>query len=114
MRSLTGWLGQVRAAAKRSYQRNVRARYWFEQYLTATDPDNAFGYLNLCIECLDLRSFLWIQQLVDHRRKDLLQPWLEHLDIKIDARKNRRKKVEDERKKTLFFTPISSDMSPWL
>jgi len=114
MRSLTGWLGQVRAAAKRSYQRNVRARYWFEQYLTATDPDNAFGYLNLCIECLDLRSFLWMQQMVDHRRKDLLQPWLEHLDIKIDARKNRRKKVEDERKKTLFFTPISSDMSPWL
>jgi hypothetical protein len=111
---LIGWLNRVRSNARRTYQRNVWARHWFEQYFATTDPDQAFSHLNLFIECLDLRSLLWVQQIVNDRREDVPRIWREHLDLKLEARKSQRKKVEDKWKRSLYFTAIDSNISPWL
>jgi hypothetical protein len=38
----------------------------------------------------------------------------EDMDAKIDERQSSRKKVDEARKKTLFFTAIGGNVSPWL
>ena len=58
---LAGWLTGVRGEAWRRYQSNVHARYWFGQFLASRNSDEAFAYMLLFQETLDLRHNLWAQ-----------------------------------------------------
>jgi hypothetical protein len=114
MLSLSGWPLEVLVAARLAYQRNIDARYWLEQYLTASDCDRAFDYLNLFAERTDSRSHIWMGSIVEAYRQNVPRALLEHMNAKIDEMQSSRKKVEDARKKTLFFTAIGGSISPWL
>ena len=82
--------------------------------LTAADYDRAFDYLNLFIERQDSRSHIWTGTIVEKHRQNVPHALLEHMDAKIDERQSTRKKVDEARKKTLFFTKIGGNVSPWL
>jgi hypothetical protein len=112
--ALEGWLQDVRMAAYSTYQRNIRARHWFEQYFSTTDPDLAFGRLNLSIDSLDSRWFLWGTEITKSHREHVPHSWLQHLDVRKQDRDAQRKKVSDQQTKTLYFTPIGGSISPWL
>jgi hypothetical protein len=111
---LPGWVGKVRAAARQAYEQNKRARYWFGQFFSTNDADQAFSFMQLFTRCTDSRSPIWTSQIIRNCRQNVPLSWLQHFEVMWEQRKARRKEIEDERKKALYFTPIVGSLSPWL
>ena len=110
---LAGWLTGVRGEAWRRYQSNVHARYWFGQFLASRNSDEAFAYMLLFQETLDLRHNLWAQPMIDQQREDMPSACLRHIDATGDTRASARKKIDDDMKKLLFSTRTVSGLAPW-
>lgn len=112
--TLPQWLDQTRTAALRTYRRNQHARNWLRKYFETADRDEAFGYLNLFNECQDTRSALWTRAVGEPYQNGDRRPWIDHFDVNMQARTERRKKADESLKKSLFFTAVRNDVWPWL
>lgn len=111
--TLTGWLADVRDIARRRFTANRHARHWFEQFLTASSHDEAFGYLKLLYECMDNRSSLWMRGMVNRYRRPALENRLKYLGAVTELRRSTMKKRSEDRRKTLYGTKIAFDVWPW-
>lgn len=112
--ALGEWLNEVRSTARSSYEHNIHARYWFEQFYQSANKDEAFSRLKLFHECMDQRSHLWGHSMTKQFQDKVAPDWLSHLEVTAGARRERKKNVAEERKKTLFFNAISHNVWPWL
>jgi hypothetical protein len=112
--SLSGWLDDVRRAARSSYKDNKDSCFWFERFFTAKDPAVAFAAMRLFRECKDRRAGLWGQRIVNEHKDAVPKSWLVHLDATQELLKAKTKKRDDSRKKTLCHTRTLSNMAPWL
>jgi hypothetical protein len=112
---LSPWLSSVREKARRNYERNVRAKYWFGQFLRTRGDDQAYAGYRLFETCLDRRHAIWGQPMIDDckRKKRLSIGRLRHIDATIESRRERLRKISDDEKKTLYHQQIIHYMAPW-
>lgn len=55
-----GWLTGVAAASRETFDRNRWARHWYERFLNASSPAEAYANFRLMLGCMDQRVRLWL------------------------------------------------------
>lgn len=55
-----GWLALVAAASREAFERNRWARHWYERFLSASSPAEAYANFRLMLSCMDQRVRLWV------------------------------------------------------
>jgi hypothetical protein len=55
-----GWLTNVAATSRQSFDRNRWARHWYGRFLGASSPAEAYANFRLMLGCVDQRVGLWL------------------------------------------------------
>lgn len=111
---LSGWLAEVRSIAGNRISRTLWARHWFDVFVKEKDPDIAYGYLALFVDCAGRRAFNYARTCVnDAHHSDIEERWRVHLDATADARRQMVKKNADERGRVLYATAKVDWIAPW-
>lgn len=113
-----GYLSEVAETAEERLERNRRARYWFQEFLTRADNELSWAAMRLALRCMDRRYYLWSDKLIENvetvpelRRRVLLA--LKN-DISNSIERNETKQTLKLRD-TLFGTKIlKGELHPWL
>ena len=107
-----GWLAHVYGESRKQYDRNRWARHWYQAYINAEDPADAYAVYELLLSCADRRSVYWLKGNDLDSRPEFLQ---RHWNANATDLNSAIKKRHEELKNTLFFTKtMSQSHAPWL
>lgn len=107
-----GWLAHVYGESRKQYDRNRWARHWYQAYINAEDPADAYAAYELLLSCADRRSAYWLKGNDLDGRPEFLQ---RHWNANATDLNSAIKKRHEELKNTLFFTQtMSQSHAPWL
>lgn len=96
-RGSVGFIGNATRAAQYAYERNVWARYWYDQMVTATEPTDFWRFSVLFTKVVDGRIALWEASTAN--ASDMFLRFFPTIESEI---KRRIKKWQDSRRDKLF------------
>jgi hypothetical protein len=107
-----GFLADVAQWAQDRLTRNIRARYWFQEFLTRRDSVEAWGAFRLFVLCVDRRFYLWRDVVCG----GLEIPLIRRRFLAINDQEIRRatERNEDRLSDTLFGIRVAqNEIAPW-
>ena len=93
------------------------ARHWWQVYLEAPNPTEAYAAWVLFLRSADRRAWVWMQQ--DHDAEiardsdDFFRRKMVHVQINQDNLKNAMKKRDDEMDRKFLYREVAKGVGPW-
>lgn len=93
------------------------ARHWWQVYLAAPNPTEAYAAWVLFLRSADRRAWVWMQQDQDvaivRNSDDFFKRKMVHVQLNQDNLKNAMKKRDDKTDRKFLFREVAKGVGPW-
>ena len=91
------------------------ARHWWQVFLKAPNPEEAYAAWVLFLRSADRRAWVWMQQDIESARDsdDFFNLKMVHFQLNLEKLKSAMKEREDKFDREFLYSQVSKGVGPW-